>query len=323
MTEKISIIVPVYNAEKKLERCVASLRGQSYENIEILLVNDGSRDNSLNICQKLAQEDGRIRVIDKPNGGVSSARNAGLDGATGEFVMFCDSDDWADPAWCACLMENYQPEQLTVCDFYWDEVPALSHREPTETVKKQDYLHQSKLMCGPWNKLFSRKVMEEHHIRFSETLSLGEDFVLCLTYLGAISGDVRYVYRQLYHYDTSEEGSLSRRAPRLSQCVECYQKVTAGMEKIGATDAESLQVRNQLIGPHFERYLKGVAQDQSLSIARKLREAETVRRLEGFRATCAQGIQWGNPVYLWCMQHGCVKLGMLYLLLVLRMKKRI
>ena len=323
MKEKISIIVPVYNGEAKLERCVASLRGQTYENIEILLVNDGSRDNSLAICQRLGGEDGRIRVIDKPNGGVSSARNAGLDAATGDFVMFCDCDDWVDKQWCQCLLEHYQPEHLTVCDFYWDEVPAISHPEPTETVKKQAYLHRSKLMCGPWNKLFSRAVLEGSHIRFPEELSLGEDFVLCLRYLCAISGDVRYVYRQLYHYDTSGDGSLSQKAPELHQCQVCYEQVTAAMKQLGATDAESLRTRDQLIGPHFERYLKGVARNPGLTLGEKLGAAAEVRKLEGFRATCAQGILWGNPIYLWCMHRGFTRLGMLYLLTVLRLKKRI
>ena len=96
MDELISIIVPVYNAEKTLRRCVRSLMGQTYRNLEIILVNDGSKDGSLGLCREFAGEDARIRVIDQPNGGVSSARNAGLDAATGKFVMFCDSDDWTE-----------------------------------------------------------------------------------------------------------------------------------------------------------------------------------------------------------------------------------
>lgn len=323
MTEKISIIVPVYNAEKTLERCVASLRGQTYENIEILLVNDGSKDGSLAMCRRFAEEDERIRVIDKPNGGVSSARNAGLDAATGTFVMFCDSDDWADSQWCGCLAEQYLPEHLIVCDFFREDIPELPHKVPTEIVKKQDYMRKTKVMCGLWNKLFLRSVLEEKHIRFPENLSLGEDWILCLNYLCAISGDVRYVYRQLYHYDISGENTLSKKTPKLSQCEACFTQVVSAMEKLGITDAGSLQTRDQLIAPHFERYLKGVARNPELSVYQKLKTAAAVRRQKGFRETCAQGILWGNPVYLWCMQHGFAELGMLYLLMVLRLKKRI
>ena len=112
MEKIVSIIVPVYNAEKTLERCVRSLMAQTLRSIEIILVNDGSRDQSLAICQRLAQEDGRIRLIDKPNGGVSSARNAGLDVARGDYVMFCDSDDWVEPDWCESMVSLFSPGGL-------------------------------------------------------------------------------------------------------------------------------------------------------------------------------------------------------------------
>ena len=119
MEKLISIIVPVYNAERTLHRCVTSLVEQSYPNIEILLVNDGSKDASLEMCRGYEQQDSRIRVIDKPNGGVSSARNAGLDVARGEYIMFCDSDDWVSPLWCEHMVRNHIPQNLTVCEIAW------------------------------------------------------------------------------------------------------------------------------------------------------------------------------------------------------------
>ena len=93
----LSIIVPVYNAEKYIEKCVESLLGQTYECVEVILVNDGSRDGSLSLCRTLAERDGRIKVHDKPNGGAASARNLGLKHATGEYIGFCDADDFFDP----------------------------------------------------------------------------------------------------------------------------------------------------------------------------------------------------------------------------------
>ena len=96
MDKKLSVIVPVYNAENFLERCVNSLTHQTYRNLEILLVNDGSKDNSLLLCQKFAEQDDRIKVFDKPNGGASSARNFGLKHATGDYIGFCDADDFHD-----------------------------------------------------------------------------------------------------------------------------------------------------------------------------------------------------------------------------------
>lgn len=96
MKKLLSIIVPVYNAEKFLQKCVDSLLGQSYENTEIILVNDGSKDKSLELCYALSKNDKRIKVFDKPNGGAASARNLGLKEATGEYIGFCDADDFYD-----------------------------------------------------------------------------------------------------------------------------------------------------------------------------------------------------------------------------------
>lgn len=93
----ISIIVPVYQAELTLSRCIESITGQSYLNWELLLINDGSSDSSGEICNKYSEKDPRIKVYHKINGGVSSARNLGLDKASGEFVTFIDSDDWIEP----------------------------------------------------------------------------------------------------------------------------------------------------------------------------------------------------------------------------------
>ena len=116
MKAKISIIVPIYNAETTLERCISSLVHQSYKDIEIILVNDGSQDHSLQICERFAKEDSRIIVIDKENGGVSSARNIGISKAGGEFLMFCDSDDWVKRDYCKDMLRYYSDDQLLMCD---------------------------------------------------------------------------------------------------------------------------------------------------------------------------------------------------------------
>lgn len=323
MDKKISIIVPVYNAEKTLDRCVQSLQSQTYSHIEIILVNDGSKDNSLEICRRYAREDSRIRVIDKPNGGVSSARNAGLDAATGDFVMFCDSDDWADPDWCRCMQAHFRPGTLAICEFHWEEIVQSDPLVPEEEVDRKRYMHNTALMCAPYNKIFDRTVLETHKIRFSRELSLGEDLVFCLNYLCALEGGIRYLYRKLYFYDTSNEGSLSNRAPALEQCQLFYQSVKDAMERLGATDDQSLFIRDTFVATHFERYLKGIARNTELSVLQKMRIAAQVGRMEGYRNTCAQGIRWGNPIYLWLMQHQFVRMGMAYMLLVLKIKKRI
>jgi len=94
--KKTSVIVPVYNAEKYLDKCIQSILNQDYKNIEVILIDDGSLDNSGNICDEYAKVDSRVKVVHKKNGGVSSARNCGIDIATGEFIMFVDSDDYIE-----------------------------------------------------------------------------------------------------------------------------------------------------------------------------------------------------------------------------------
>lgn len=105
MNKLITVIVPVYNVAKYLEKCVKSIQDQTYKSLEIILVDDGSTDSSGAICDKYATEDSRIRVIHKPNGGLSSARNAGLDAATGDYVGFIDSDDYIAPDFYESLLK--------------------------------------------------------------------------------------------------------------------------------------------------------------------------------------------------------------------------
>ena len=106
MNSLISVIVPAYNVEKYLARCVDSILTQTYENPEVILVDDGSKDASGQICEELAKTDARIRVIHKENGGLSSARNCGIDQTRGDYLAFVDSDDWIEPESCRWMLER-------------------------------------------------------------------------------------------------------------------------------------------------------------------------------------------------------------------------
>ena len=317
MDELISIIVPVYNAEKTLRRCVRSLMGQTYRNLEIILVNDGSKDGSLGLCREFAGEDARIRVIDQPNGGVSSARNAGLDAATGKFVMFCDSDDWTEPDWCAAMGENYEENDLTICEIDRDDIPLEKAEHPRilETAQRKDFLHRPLLMCALYNKFFARNVIEDNHLRFPEQLSLGEDFAFVLSYVCAIGGNLRYLHRALYHYDTTGENTLSRKAPSLEQCDCFYQMVTASMEKLGAMDAESVATRDRFVLSHFERLLTSISRREDLSCREKMALAGKIGKMESFASCRGNVICWGSPVYQWLFRKKCMRLTMLFLIL--------
>ena len=229
----ISIIVPVYNCISSLARCIGSIQNQTFTDWELLLVDDGAADGSGSLCDQFASSDNRIRVLHKSNGGVSSARNMGLDHAKGDYVMLCDSDDWVEPEWCEQLYlvaeENsgYQP----ICNYYRNtsDFETINRKEQCENVEeriaKADFfsLNRYELLGIPWNKIYIRSILEENHIRFQPGLSLGEDLVFNLDYLHCQTGGFVFINKPLYHYSIGSMDSLSSKYyPDLS---EIYQKV--------------------------------------------------------------------------------------------------
>lgn len=215
----ISIIVPVYNCIRSLPRCIGSIQSQALTDWELLLVDDGSTDGSGSLCDQFVTSDNRIHVFHKPNGGVSSARNMGLDHAQGEYVMFCDSDDWVEPEWGEQLYlaaaEN--PGCLPVCNYYRSapDCETINRKGQCQAIEdriaKEDFfsLNQYELLGIPWNKIFRRTILEENHIRFRPNLSLGEDLIFNLDYLHCLTDGFVFVNRPLYHYTIGSLDSLS------------------------------------------------------------------------------------------------------------------
>lgn len=216
---EISVIVPVYKAEHTLERCVVSLRQQTFSDIEIILVDDGSPDKSGALCDAFAKQDPRIRVIHKSNGGVSSARNAGLDLASGKYLMFCDSDDYVAPGWCQWIYHAMSQgnTHLAVCS-----VASVTNGRITNTfgddslkcVKPSQFLELvcSTRMNETWNKGFRMNVIRNMHLRFDETLHRCEDVLFILEYLKQIGPNDLLCYGSpvLYYYVYSNSECLSR-----------------------------------------------------------------------------------------------------------------
>ena len=325
MEKLISIIVPVYNAERTLHRCVTSLVEQSYPNIEILLVNDGSKDASLEMCRGYERQDSRIRVIDKPNGGVSSARNAGLDVARGEYIMFCDSDDWVSPLWCEHMVRNHIPQNLTVCEIAWGgpDAETKDQQLSEETiVERNRFLQCSFVMCPPWNKLFERNAIQKSVLRFSGDLRLGEDLIFVMEYLCNVQGQVRILPQRLYYYDTSTEGSLSKRSATMEQCDLFYHRLTAAMETLKATDEKCVYNRDWHVMTQFENMLITTAENKGMSFWEKMKLAAAIEKMDSFYSCSGQVIQWGNWIYTGLFQRKSAKGIMLYLILRAAMAER-
>lgn len=167
MEKLISIIVPVYNVEKYLEKCVKSIINQTYKNIEIILVNDGSKDNSGKICEQLKEKDNRIKIIHKENGGLSDARNAGLKIARGEYIGFVDSDDYIAEDMFETLYNlnkkyNSEISIVSYYEMYNGKVISVRDTKKLEEMTKieaiKELLMDTKIQSYAWNKLFKREL---------------------------------------------------------------------------------------------------------------------------------------------------------------------
>ena len=206
----ISIIVPIYNAETYLPRCVDSILAQTFGDFELLLVNDGSRDGSLDICQRYAAKDGRVRVIDKPNGGVSSARNLGLESASAEWVMFADADDWIEPN----TLELAVP-YIGKCDIVrlaWvahmpDEVKnkRVMNAETPNQLLKQLLRRRTKLAI--WGTLIRRDLVTLNDIRFDASYNYAEDWLALLRVVCRCKSVKTLPEAFVYHYDMTNMAS--------------------------------------------------------------------------------------------------------------------
>lgn len=186
---KISVVVPVYNVEKYLERCVKSILDQTHKELEILLVDDGSTDASGSLCDELGRADERIRVIHKANGGLSDARNAGLAVAEGEFVCFIDSDDWIEPETLQKAVEAMEDADLVIWgyrkDFVDEREEVLSYQEQkVDALLTKGTGYQTLLLPGvlqesgyAWNKLYRLDHLRRGGHVFEKGLSLVEDAV--------------------------------------------------------------------------------------------------------------------------------------------------
>ena len=182
----VSVIIPVYNVEKYLEKCLDSVLSQTFKNLEIILVDDGSTDGSSKIIDTYSLKDSRIKVIHKENGGVSSARNKGLEVATGEYVCFIDSDDIIEENFIEELFNELisSNSDISMCPIRWidETVYKVSELENEKVFETKDLLKHffvegvlKELLYAPWNKLFNRSILKDSY--FNTNYALGEDIL--------------------------------------------------------------------------------------------------------------------------------------------------
>ncbi|MDM1346165.1 glycosyltransferase [Myroides marinus] len=217
-TPLISVIIPVYNVQDYVAECLDSIINQSYQNLEIIVVNDGSKDNSALICKEYALKDTRILFLEKENGGLSSARNFGLDHATGDFISFIDSDDFIDHHYFEILFKNLDDNDFIFCDatYYTTGSPVLSsYLNKSNKVKSISFTSlellkafnnfKRPLVIVSWGKLFKKEIWEDlryPHGKYHEDEATVHHFI-------DKSKKIKYIDLPLYYYRQDRCGSIT------------------------------------------------------------------------------------------------------------------
>lgn len=234
MDPMVSIIIPVYNAEKSLRRCVESVLNQGFQDFELLLVDDGSRDASGEICDEYAKKDSRVHVIHKENTGVSDTRNMALNVARGTYLQFMDSDDWITPD-ATNLMVRAAKENgcdMVIADFYRVVGDRLSHKgdiEPGGLLSLEEFAGH--MMENPadfyygvlWNKLFKREIVEAYGLRMDKTISWCEDFMFNLEYIRHTASI--YALKVPIYYYVKTRGSLASQGISITKTIKMKRMV--------------------------------------------------------------------------------------------------
>lgn len=229
----ISIIIPVYNSEQYLEKCLNSIIEQTYKQLEIICVDDDSTDNSLVILEKYAAIDDRIKVIHKKNEGVSIARNTGLDNAYGDYVLFVDSDDWIEKTTCEIALQNLieqntdlvlwtyirerkgESKKKEIFDsdlvFNEEEVQKKLHRRMIGVIDGElAHPENADALCTVWGKLYKRSIISRYNIKFYDIREIGtyEDGLFNLAYFQYVKRAI-FLNKYLYHYRRSNDISIT------------------------------------------------------------------------------------------------------------------
>ena len=255
---KVSIIIPAYNAGKTIEKTVRSVLEQTYSDFEIIIVNDGSEDNTAEKCVELQDNDNRIKVINVSNGGVSKARNIGIKNSSGIYLVFLDSDDTMKNTMLEKMLDNYEQGFLCIVgysrqwkkndkivkskDIVWRMDEEVSIIEQSEFV---DFYSRS-FASSVWNKLYLKEIIAENDILFLEDLSLGEDLCFNLEYFEKSHCKFKMINQVLYNYGDTQNGLGRRfRSDSIEICNRLYKSLFEFVEEIKNVSEDSVKKLNK------------------------------------------------------------------------------
>ena len=295
---KVSIIVPIYNTAKFLPRCIDSILAQTFIDFELILVNDGSKDNSGNICDEYAKKDSRIVVIHQENGGGSSARNKGLDVAQGEWISFVDSDDYITNNFIGNLYD--QEFDLTICGMTINskeikiDCQIINFDNIPEIII---YLYKLNLINGPCSKIFKYSIIKQNNLKFDKSLRSGEDTHFVFKYLKyttnlKLISECGYIYNQL-------------EIPEIKYSLSSIETHHHIIEIHKVIDELSIKYSHNLnsikFGVNYWYYTKFIAHLKKCNYISYINEINSYQELGLFRYR--PKLSWKELTYLWLKIH--------------------
>lgn len=282
---KISIIVPVYNAEKYIDRCLQSIIHQSFTDWELIIVNDGSTDKSSEICEYFAKQDKRIRVFHKKNEGVSHTRQFGLNVTKGEFIIQMDADDWADNDMLECMYNAAIDAQadLVIADIYQETdkgqiyLCQKPHNTSNKILIKELLTH---LITGCYNKFIRAQLIKDNNIQFNTDVNFGEDTLFWINVLNKVPLKTIYINKAWYHYDiTINPTSITKhKSTKYFQSLKNYIKE---LDKQIDDDTYHQEKGYIIIPIIFELFSNGSIFDNHKSFIKKYKDTLNKLYLDG------------------------------------------
>lgn len=293
MTDKlISVIIPIYNCEKYIRQCLKSILQQSYTNFEIIVIDDGSKDNSTAVIKSCMQQDSRIRLVCQENAGVSRARNKGIEIAVGDIIVFIDADDWISFDFLERVSKEYDEEidllqfdyflveKATIRKHYFNESCIFEKNGNGNTVENLIHsiispslypMSDSQYSVGvPWGKAYKKDIIIKNSIAFNEEISLNEDVLFNLQYL-LYCTRIKYIAEPVYFYRKYEESSMKKLDKNFEKAISQRLRLLTEYDKFGR---------------QYPMYAKGLVEkriqliNESLLINRKYSK-ESIRKIVG------------------------------------------
>lgn len=296
----ISIIVPVYNGEKYVNKCANALMSQSYKDIEIIFVNDGSTDNTQRLLEQLGKDDNLVKIFTKENGGVSSARNLGLKEANGDYIMFCDVDDIPEPTWCEELLlcAEKHTGKLPLCaakkivtsdasENFLFTLPAEERTGEYTELSKNNLLmiDDAGMLYSLWNKIFSARIIKDSNINFDESVSNGEDALFVLKYLSETNGETVFVNKNLYSYIQQNPDCLSNQTPFEEMLTQekIFDEFCDLFEKIGFENSDNEKNFYEFYLTRYIETLGKIIKNKKDARFERLKKSNASLKLPGFK----------------------------------------